>query len=52
MNMDSRYVSYENDMKYPQENNFGLKKIPLRKNFGPTKYTREKILDPRNTHKK
>ena len=27
-------------------------KIPTRKNFGPTKYPREKIWDPRNTHEK
>ena len=26
--------------------------IPTRKNFRPTKYPREKILDPRNTHEK
>ena len=25
-------------------------KLPTRKNFGPTKYPREKILDPQNTH--
>ena len=26
--------------------------IPTRKNLGPTKYPRENILDPRNTHEK
>ena len=24
--------------------------IPTRRNFGPTKYPRENILDPQNTH--
>ena len=27
-----------------------ITKIPTRENFGPTKYPREKILDPQNTH--
>ena len=29
---------------------FWTHEIPTRKYFGPTKYAREKILDPRNTH--
>ena len=34
------------------EKKFWTHKIPTRKNFGPTKYSREKILDSQNTHEK
>ena len=33
------------------EKKFCTHEIPTRKNFGPTKYPREKTLDTRNTHK-
>ena len=29
-----------------------IRKLPTRESLGPTKYPREKILDPRNTHEK
>ena len=29
-----------------------ITKLPTRENFGPTKYPREKILDPQSTQKK
>ena len=35
---------------WTHEKKFGTHEIPTRKYFGPTKYAREKILDPRNTH--
>ena len=31
---------------------FWTHEIPTRKNVGPTKYPREKMLDPLNTHEK
>ena len=34
------------------EQKFWTHEMPTRKNFGPTKYLREKISDPRNTHHK
>ena len=32
------------------EKKFGTHEIPTRRNWGPTKYPREKIEDPQNTH--
>ena len=37
--------------KIPTRKNFGLTKYPWEK-FGPAKYLREKISDPRNTHER
>ena len=34
------------------ERKFWTLEIPTRRNLGPTKYPREKVLDPRNTHEK
>ena len=48
-------ISHENKKLKPQnthEKENWTHEIPTRKHFGPTKYTREKILDPRNTHGK
>ena len=40
-------------LEMPTTKNFRpTHKIPTRKIFGPTKYPREKVLDPRNTHEK
>ena len=52
-------ISLENNCKkkifwtyeIPTRKNFRLGK-PTRKNFGPTKYPGENILDPQNTHEK
>ena len=34
------------------EKKFGVYEIPSTKSFGPTNYTREKLLDSRNNHEK
>ena len=38
--------------KIPTRRNFSPTKYSRKKNFGPTKYTREIIFDPRTNHKK
>ena len=40
------------ELRNTHEKRFWTHNIPTRKDFGPTKYPREKILDPQNTHKK
>ena len=42
---------HELPTEYPREKNW-THKIPMRKNFEPAKYPRDKISDPRNIHKK
>ena len=39
-------------LQIPARKFFYTHKIPTKKNFGPTKYPRERFLDPRNTHEK
>ena len=38
------------DSRNTHEKKFQTHEIPTKKNFGPKKYPREKILDSRNTH--
>ena len=41
----------KSDPRNAHEKKIGTREIPTRKNMEPTKYSREKILDPRNIHK-